>query len=170
MFRNIFRRCESYSQAGGRDFKTFLWNKVRYSAGEKEAPCFQQMQTSMKMWCLQTQKKIHAIASQHYIKTPLKNSESLARIEVLTALLMRSWDFWDVTPCYWSIGSLHFKWLCPLHLQAYSVHQSNQFFMDCLFLKMKVTWSSGTSETTDPATVSHTRPPESSHNHMFEQG
>ena len=35
-------------------------------------------------------KKIHAIASQHYIKTPLKNSESLARIEVLTALLMRS--------------------------------------------------------------------------------
>ena len=100
-------------------------------------------------------KKIHAIASQHYIKTPLKNSESLARIEVLTALLMRSWDFWDVTPCYWSIGSLHFKWLCPLHLQAYSVHQSNQFFMDCLFLKMKVTRSSGTSETTDPATQCH---------------
>jgi hypothetical protein len=51
--------------------------------------CSQQAQTSMIMWCLRTQKKIHAIASQHYTKTPPKNTEYVARIEVLTALLMR---------------------------------------------------------------------------------
>ena len=73
----------------------------------------------------------------------MKDTKSInhLRFQVLTAVVMKIWILWEVTPCWLADIYLHFRGLWCFHIQGPAV------FLGYWTLKMKVLWSFETSVT-----------------------